>query len=44
MWRKVECHEFPGSGNVIETLDSQPKRFGARLAVAFAAEKATEAS
>src|SRR6266403_5059359 len=44
MWSKVERHEFPGSGNVIETLDSQPKRLCPRLCIAFAAEKATEAS
>jgi hypothetical protein len=44
MWSKVECHEFPGCGNVIETLDSKPERFGTRLSIASAAEKATEAS
>jgi len=44
MWSKVECHKFPGCSNVIEALDSQPKRFSARFSVAFAAEKAAEAS
>src|SRR5688572_629038 len=44
MWSKVERHEFPRYGNIIEALDSQPKRFGARLSIACAAEKAAEAS
>src|SRR4030095_14331847 len=44
MWSKVKGHKFPSCSDIVETLDSKPKGFGARISIASAAEKTTEAS